>query len=179
MYSREHLLTETMFLISFDDILNWSFTIHEIQPNFNDSTMSRLEHITDMIAQNSKRFEFNYKVALTQLMAMNFWATKNIPDNLPKRLWSWLGTSFRKTSRNDFHFILFWARILLQNDVSICFLNHICICKYYKLWIRVYGLCKITIPYVACAAFTVYYRWKLSKNVINDNYLDLWETDLF
>ena len=46
-----------MILICFEDILNGSITVHEIQPNLNDATMSGLEHITNIIAQYSKRFE--------------------------------------------------------------------------------------------------------------------------
>jgi len=55
-----------MFLISFKDILNGSFTIHKIQPDFNDATMSRLEYITDILSQNSRssiileRFQGNF-----------------------------------------------------------------------------------------------------------------------
>ena len=51
------LLTETTFLISVDYVFNGSFAVHVIEPNFNDSTLSGFEYITDIIAQDSKRNE--------------------------------------------------------------------------------------------------------------------------
>ena len=51
------LLTKTTFLISFEDIFNGSFAVHEIEPNFYDSTLSGFEYITDIIAQDSGRNE--------------------------------------------------------------------------------------------------------------------------
>ena len=46
-----------MSLISFEDIFNGSFAVHVIEPDFDDSTLSGFEYITDIIAQNSKRYE--------------------------------------------------------------------------------------------------------------------------